>query len=490
MTRFSMAVLLLALMGSTLHGQEDAKAAKIRDLMQKYSSRVVVLTWSSRTSAMGQNVDTVGTATGVLAGEKGLFVASNQPFAANVSGMASMFGGGRGQQQNTGPQNFRVRTAAGIEFDAIQALEHKDENLRYFGAKLEEGMGLASITFPEKAEVPALGEEVLLIGAHDATLNYARFFRLARINAVVEDGKYYGLDGSVQDCLGALVLTLDGKVLGLVGQKPAPVGQNQDPTGFGRILGGLNDPSRALGNRVLMTSAAFAAGMKDAQTKVLSPDFGKDAPTTTLPVKPEPTPAAPTFDGLVASATRKKDNTGLFVLVDVKSGDVPAIGDELVVQDEQGKEYCRLKVSRHYKDPTNPEAKVDQIGGDVADAEAKLTIQKGWKVVGLPKTAAQPAAGREFRGVDRFMKVGEDVLGDSYAGHKVGFLVSGNPRKDSPCKAAGLKAGDVIVKVGETEIKAEHTLDDLWKLLQDAKGELALTVVRKGGEKAELKVAP
>jgi len=485
MTRnITLAMALLGVFAGSLFAQADPKAAALRDMLKKYGSKVVVLSWSTRTSAQGQNLDSSSSTTGVMCGERGLFVVSNQPFNSSVGGLASMFGGGRGGG-SSGPSGFRVRTSAGIEFDAVQAVENKDENTRYFGAKLEEGMELGGVSFPEKAEVPALGEEVVIIGAHDATLNYARFFRLARLNSVIEEGKYFGLDGSVQDCLGALVVTLDGKLLGIVGQKPAPVGQNQDPTGFGRMLGGINDPAKMLGNRVLMTPAVFAAGHKDAQAKVKDPEFGKGDPAVTQPEQPaQPTqPSAPSFESQVVSAKRRDATKDIWVVIDAKGKEPPAKGSELVISDASGTEVCRIKITEHYKDMVDPEGKIDQVAGAVADPDAKLKIEKGFKV--------RPPApvNRNFRGIDRFMKVEQDVLGDQFAGAKVGFMVSTNPVKDSQTKAAGLKSGDLIIKVGSTDIKPEHTLDDFWKLLNASNGEVTLTIIRRGGEKIEVKVA-
>ena len=244
MTRYLIPVFALALISAgLLHA--DEKAEKLRALHAKYGDKVVVLTWTSTTSAMGQTVESNGSTTGLLVGKGGLVVVSNQPLSNPVGGMASMFGRGG---ESTGPGDFKLHTADGKEFAATEAMQSSEENLRWYGAKLGEGAPEA-VSFPEKAEVPALGEEVVIIGAHDETLNYARFFRTARINCVVEDGKYYGLDGSLGDCLGGVVLTLDGKLLGILGQKKGKEAASGGG-GFGRILGGLNDPSKALGNRV------------------------------------------------------------------------------------------------------------------------------------------------------------------------------------------------------------------------------------------------
>jgi C-terminal processing protease CtpA/Prc len=107
------------------------------------------------------------------------------------------------------------------------------------------------------------------------------------------------------------------------------------------------------------------------------------------------------------------------------------------------------------------------------------------KVITPPK--AEVSAG--WRGIERFTKMGEDVLKENYGGIKVGFSVSQIPEKDSATRTAGVKSGDLIYKVGETEIKAETTLQDFLKLLNDAKGEVKLSIVRKGGEKVEITVA-
>jgi hypothetical protein len=114
---------------------------------------------------------------------------------------------------------------------------------------------------------------VVILGAYDATLNHARFFKTARINSVIEDGKYYGLDGSIQDCLGGIVVTYSGNVLGVIAQKPST---DASPAGgIGGILGGMGDPAKMLGNRVLMTPAKFAPAIKKAQEKMADPNFGK-----------------------------------------------------------------------------------------------------------------------------------------------------------------------------------------------------------------------
>src|SRR5687767_4656272 len=104
MTRYVASILMLvALFAGLLHA--DEKADKLRDLHAKFSDKVVVLTWSSTTSAMGQTIDSQGSTTGLLLGKGGLVLISNQAMANPAGGMANMFGRGG---ESTGPENFML----------------------------------------------------------------------------------------------------------------------------------------------------------------------------------------------------------------------------------------------------------------------------------------------------------------------------------------------------------------------------------------------
>jgi hypothetical protein len=479
MTRTIFGLLTLCLCAAALQAQ-DPKAAKLRELNERYQDQLTVLTWVTKTSAMGQNSETEGSAAGILLGDSGLFMVSNQVFGGSLSGMAGMFGG-RGSAPTN--ENFKLHSRDGKEYAAVQASEDAVVNLRFFGAR-HGGKGVA---FPEKAEVPALGEEVVILGVHDATLNFARFFRVARINAVVEDGKYYGLDGSVADCLGALVVTWEGKLIGIVGQKPGKA--EAGGGGLGRILGGLSDPAKALGNRVLMTPAVFAEAIKTAEAKVKTAGFFDGAVLPDQPVTP--VPATSSFDGAVASARWREKTKDQWVLVDVRGGEIPAKGSKLAVVDAAGKTITELSVVEHYnQDPLNASSPVEQLGCSVPDADNKLKIEKGAKVIVVPPSnQGQPARSSTFRGIDRFLKMDPAVLKENFGGVAAGYQVAQIPDRDSAARTAGIKNGDVIIKVGETEVTPEMDLEAFTKLLKDAKGEVTLTVVRRGGEKIEIKVA-
>lgn len=480
MTRLMPVFLLALLCAGALHA--DEKADKLRTLHEKFSNRVVVLTWTTTTSARGMAIENNGSTTGLLIGKGGLLLVSNQPLTNVAGGMASMFGGG----ESTGPENFKAHFANGTEAPGTEALESTDLNLRWFGAKLGEGAPEA-LALPEKVEVPALGEEVVIIGAHDETLNYARFFRTARINCVIEDGKYYGLDGSLSDCLGGVVVTMDGKVLGFLGQKKGK--ESPSAGGFGRILGGINDPSKAIGNRILMTPSVFSAEMKKAQETVLKPGFHTGAATET-PTATDPADV-PLFQGTVAKATWREKQKDLYVLVDVPEGQTaPEMNAKVQIIGADGKVVTEMEITRRYNsDPLDSNSRVDQIGGFLPDPEQKLKISEGWKVVIPANKLPTPAPDKGFRGIERFTKMGADVLKDNYGGVKVGFTVSQIPDKDSKTREAGVKNGDVIYQVNDKPVTEEMGLQDFLKLLSEQKGEVTLHVVRRGGEKAEIKVA-
>jgi C-terminal processing protease CtpA/Prc len=130
---------------------------------------------------------------------------------------------------------------------------------------------------------------------------------------------------------------------------------------------------------------------------------------------------------------------------------------------------------------------IDQVGGFIPDPDKKLNIEVGAKVTTpAAKQPSEPASG--WRGIERFSKMNEDVLKENFGGIKVGFSVSQIPEKDSPTRKAGLKSGDVIYKVGDKEVTADMTLQEFLKLLTDSKGEVKLSIARKGGEKIEVTI--
>src|SRR5690606_36110384 len=132
------------------------------------------------------------------------------------------------------------------------------------------------------------------------------------------------------DCLGALVVTMQGTPIGVVGQKPGK--GDEAAGGIGRMIGGLSDPARMMGNRVLFTPAVFRESMQKALA-------GMPAATE-----------AEAFNGSVAGATRREATKDIFVLIDVKSGPVPATCDTVAVRNAAGAQAAELAISHHTED--------------------------------------------------------------------------------------------------------------------------------------------
>lgn len=441
----AISLIVVTAFAAAAHAQGDPKAEQLRNLFNANSQHVAALTWTTRSNVMGQQLETENSACAVRIGD-GLVVVSNQLFGGGAAGLAGMMGGRGGAPVHEG---FKLRVGE-EPVEVAQTHEDAATNLRWYSAP---GKG---IDFAEDTEVSALGEEVFLLCIHDAALNYARFFRTARINAVVEAGKIYGLDGSITDCLGALVLTMDGKPLGIVGQKSAPSAD----AGIGRLLGGLSDPAKALGNRVLFTGSYFAESLQKARGSA-------------------PAPAVePLFEGTLASATWREASRDVFVLADVKSGEVPAIGSKAIVLDAAGESLCELTITRHYSDPLAENAPVDQVGGEVGDPDQKLKLEKGMRVVVFPKPVYT-----SFRGIERFLKMDPEILKEVYGDKaKAGFQISQIPKAGSAFHKADINSGDIIIKVGETEITPEMDLPAFLTLLNESNGEVKLSVLRPGGK--------
>lgn len=469
MKRIALSMTLAVLAALPLMAQD---AETIRTAFDANKDKLATLTFSTTVNAMGRTMKSESSASGVLLAGNMLMV-SNQAFGGGGGGIASMFGRGRSEPPKL--ENLKVQIGD-QSLDAVEVSKDETRNLRFFKLSGD----VTGTSLDDAAAVPALAEQVLIVGSHDATLNHAKFFRIARINSVVEAGNIYGLDGSVSDCLGALVVTMEGKVIGVVGQKPSKSAGGGG--GMSRMLGGLSDPSKAMGNRVLYS----AAYLKEAIAKAAKGE-SVAAPET----KPDETPKGPQvkFNGKVASAKRTGKGE-IFVLVNVGDQTVPPKGTVLVIQNDKGDEVAKFEVTREYKDVLEGTGKIEQIGGHIKDAEKKITVAKGMKVVWVVggKSSKTPGTqGESFRGINRFRKVGDAVLGDEFDGVTHGFLVGVNPDQGSACDKAGLRTGDVIYKVGDTEITAETTLKDFWKLLA-VEGKVTLGIVRRGEKKTTITI--
>ncbi|MDC1141836.1 PDZ domain-containing protein [Planctomycetota bacterium] len=436
---------LVAVFAVTLSAQ-DTKADQIRKTFAKFQDSVTTLSWTNTTSARGQDMERERSTTAVLL-PGGLGMVTASATKSQAGGLASMFGGGTSKDSG-----WKLNIGEGL--DCVSIHEDSDQNLQFFAAPVD----LAGVAFPEKADVPALAEEVLIVSVHGKSLKHAKFFRLARINSVIEDGQVYGLDGSVGDCLGGLVVTLDGKVLGIVGQV-----KNESASGgggIGRMLGGLDDPASAMGNRVLLTPAVFASAIKAAK---MAAEGIEPAPaeTPTAPASGETT-----FKGLVASAVKRTARKDTFVLVNVlEDQTAPNEGDTMSILDKKGTVIGTFEVARRYKDA---EGRVEQVGGAVKGTKADIV--KGLSAVTFAKVSASEGLKLEA--------VSGDKVAETY-GATAGLKVIEAPAEGGTAAKSGLKKGDLIVKFGDTRVTAETTTEAFAAWLKDAKAG-TITVARIG----------
>ncbi|MCF6229163.1 MAG: hypothetical protein L3J82_11000 [Planctomycetes bacterium] len=434
---------LLAVFAVSVSAQ-GTKAEQIRKTFQKYQDSVATLTWTNTTSAMRQEVERERSTTVVML-PGGVGMVSASATKSRASGMASMFGGGGGSKDS----GWKFNIGEGISCESVS--EDSETNLRFFNAPSK----LAGISFPEKVSVPALAEEVLIISAHNKTLKFAKFFRLARINAVIEDGQIYGLDGSIGDCVGALVVTLDGKVLGIVGEMKAD--EESGGGGIGGMLGGLDNPG-AGSNRVLLTPSVFAASIVAAKKAI----EGKSAATSDKPAAS----GVVSFKSTVASAVKREARKDVFVLVNVPEDQTaPEEGATVSILSKEGKSVGEFEVTRRYKNIAGD--RIEQVGGSVKNATGD--ISEGMSAV------TYLALGKNVPEVE--LVSGEET--SEIYGAKAGFKVKETPAAGSPEEKAGLKKGDLIVKFGETSVTAATKLED-FKKWYEGNATVKITIARAG----------
>lgn len=421
---------------------QDTKAEQIRKTFQKYQDSVATLTWTNTTSAMRQEVERERSTTVVML-PGGVGMVSASATKSRASGMASMFGGGGGSKDS----GWKFNVGEGISCESVS--EDSDKNLRFFNADAK----LGGIIFPEKVSVPALAEEVLIISAHNKTLKFAKFFRLARINAIIEDGQIYGLDGSIGDCVGALVVTLDGKVLGIVGEMKAD--EESGGGGIGGMLGGLDNPG-AGSNRVLLTPSVFAASIVAASQAIKG---NADETTAIATGKVD-------FKSTVASAVKREARKDVFVLVNVPEDQTaPEEGATVSILSKEGKTVGEFKITRRYKNISGD--RIEQIGGSVKNATGD--ISEGMSAVTYKAVVE----------TDLKLELSTSEETAEIYGAKAGIKVTEPPAAGSSEEKAGLKKGDLIVKFGETSVTADTKLEDFKKWYAETKS-AKVTVARAG----------
>ena len=111
------------------------------------------------------------------------------------------------------------------------------------------------------------------------------------------------------------------------------------------------------------------------------------------------------------------------------------------------------------------------------DMQGMRDMLRGMKLNGLPRVMMMGGRGR--LGV-RIETLSEDLAGALGAGGTKGVVVL-EVVKDTPAERAGLHAGDVITRVGDTPVA---DADGLVQTLSDREGRVTLQVVRRGDRRS------
>lgn len=285
MSRFTASVLSLlavALVSMLLLAPSAARADetgdKIAEIFDVFKKRVVTVSYARTMDAGQMGAQEVGgSVLGIIVDDSGLVMISGQEFVAESAAdlMSALGGGGR-----SAPENFRVRRSSGVEFPARYLGGDKDANVAFVQMKLDDDMMVRAVEFAAAPTI-TVGMELLCVGAFGESLNYARKFNQARINAEIGDG-YWGLDGDLGDMLGSAVVTMDGELLGVVGQKPGP-SINPMSGGLGRLLRGVTGGGgqQATTNRLLFRPSVFSSHIADALVRAQEPEVDPNAGGTT-----------------------------------------------------------------------------------------------------------------------------------------------------------------------------------------------------------------
>ncbi len=120
----------------------------------------------------------------------------------------------------------------------------------------------------------------------------------------------------------------------------------------------------------------------------------------------------------------------------------------------------------------------DVIGGYAVGDELKLSVERNGETLDLSATLAERPA--DANTPPTFQRTERPMLGvrleDSDKGATVAEVVAG-----SPAEAAGFKVGDVVTKIGETEVKTAQEAVDAVRALKVG-DEVTVTVQRDGAD--------
>jgi serine protease Do len=234
---------------------EPARPAAYRQAFQAYRDRVVAVTYVLRprekpTGGEGRRVEDAEC--GLIVDDRGLVILPADPFPEP-----------EGDPRTTlAPVEFKVHVRGGRPLEAEAVGLDRELNLAYLRIK-QPPRGLAPLRF-ETARLE-VGDRLLVIGLMARRYDYAPLLYAAMVNAVVEKPRrMYSLDLPVQDLsIGGLVITEDGRPVGLVGEdvlEDAPAGPDRMPGNTLSLFGSLTQ-GRRVGYPMVFPWELFSAAV-------------------------------------------------------------------------------------------------------------------------------------------------------------------------------------------------------------------------------------
>lgn len=266
----SIAALMLALPRQL--GAQDPKADALRRIMQDMAKSIVPVEFTIEVSLGLRTQRTLGNTVGVVASADGVVIVSAALFQTRAAART------RGATISK-PKSFSVVLPDRTRRKASYLGTDEDLGLAFLRIVDMAKSGIEPVQF-DLARLPAIAEEVVAVGLLPRSHKYATTFALARVSAVQEQPiAMYGTTVDLRPMLGCPVVTMDGKVIGIVAQNNVQVDERRGLNLLGlnlRAAGAWILPARAFWRLVLHPPKKKAKkGWLGIEMQALTPDIAK-----------------------------------------------------------------------------------------------------------------------------------------------------------------------------------------------------------------------
>lgn len=207
----------------------DDLADTIRALVDQVSPSLVRVEYVTRGFGMSTR-EISNSVTGIVVAGDGLIMAMDP-----VGGFLSMMGDAEAPPK---PENVRVTTLRGEKFAADFVGRDDEVDASFYRVREPEKFSPPPLQLSRR--VPQLAELIVVVDVLPESFSPPTVFAVSRVNSVLEKPtrSYTSSDLSLSLYYGAPVLTLDGEVIGVVGQETAS-GAVMD---MDSMFGGMNSP--------------------------------------------------------------------------------------------------------------------------------------------------------------------------------------------------------------------------------------------------------